>query len=242
MTPPVASSTDAPAFLDEARRYRALGGERGLLVDYLQQCGLDLVRADQLADRFDLELCLAGTPRPHDVSALVAQQLDAHQHPSPVTPPRAEVPAPADAPPDTKAWDETTEFGYQIAQTWDDDDPNAAINQAASLARAGKMQEEIIEYLLSCQVSQGEAEYVASMSGARRANPVTPAGAKQKRGRSRGRELVLASAMILTGTLIAYLGYVSWDSGSIDGNRSPLSLVAVGGAIVLNGIRTLVRR
>ena len=32
-----------------------MGGERGLLVDYLQRCGLDLVRADQLADRFDLE-------------------------------------------------------------------------------------------------------------------------------------------------------------------------------------------
>ena len=134
------------------------------------------------------------------------------------------APAPADAPTESEAWDETTEFGYKIAQTWDDDDPNAAINQAASLARAGKMQEEIIEYLLSCQVSQGEAEYVASMSGARRANPVPPAGTEQKRARSRGRELVLASAMILTGALIAYLGYVSWDSGSVEANGSPLKI------------------
>lgn len=386
MTQSAVAPAVAPAFIAEARRYRELGGERSLLVDYLVRCGVDELSADQLADRFDVELCLAGAPRPADISAHAANYLDARASPAvspvppvpvPEPPARAETAAPSvgtaltalelargmqagtapaqaeeaghpaqrlsaadatpvtptspiagrtsrpalqpmpagaagatqtiggpaavdevvgfttmaperEAPPsmpapstpvpagattlaeaqaehdgarrpapqpatppektsastETTQWDETTEFGYRIAQSWDDADPNEAINEAASLARAGKSQEEIIDFLRSCNVSQGEAEYVAAMSGARRATPKAAPGAAKVSTRSRGRQRALAVAMIVAGLVVAYVGYDGWSSPGegVATARSPLSVAAVGAALALNGIRTLFKR
>lgn len=139
-------------------------------------------------------------------------------------------------------WQETTDFGYRIAASWDDDDPNVAINEATKLARSGKTFEEITAYLVSCNVSPDEAEYVTAMTGARRAAPKSEGGAAALRRGGRGRRVALAIAMIVAGVVVAYLGYAAWQNGADTGRRSPLSIAAVGGALILNGLRTLATR
>lgn len=140
-------------------------------------------------------------------------------------------------------WQETTEFGYRIAASWDEDDPNTAINEATTMARGGSSHEEIVAYLKSCHVSDDEAEYVASMTGARRTGPKAGAGsATAKKQQGRGRAVVLGLAMIVAGAVVAYLGYAAWQNGTSSGRRSPLSIAAVGGALILNGLRTLASR
>lgn len=151
--------------------------------------------------------------------------------------------APASEP--ASNWQETTEFGYAIAQSWDEDDPNVAINEASTMAREGKTQEQIIEYLLSCQVSQDEAKYVAQMTGARSVpkakvnedgTPVTTARPKRT-----GRIKAIVVLTFVAGGLMMFLGWSAWNEG-VESARSPLSLAAVGAALVIGGLWVAVRR
>lgn len=142
-------------------------------------------------------------------------------------------------------WQETTEFGYRIAQSWDEDDPNIAINEASSLAREGKTQEQIIDYLLSCHVSEDEAKYVAQMTGARsvpraKKNDKGDRSARTRPAKS-GRIKAIIALTFIAGALLMYQGWSAWNEG-LDSSRSPLSLVAVGAALLLGGMWVSVRR
>jgi hypothetical protein len=156
----------------------------------------------------------------------------------------AKPPRPDEQTPDSE-WQETTEFGYRIAQSWDEDDPNIAINEASTLAREGKTQEQIIDYLLSCHVSEDEAKYVAQMTGARsvpkpKKDENGDGSTKSKPAKS-GRIKAIIALTFIAGGLLMYMGWSAWNEG-VDSSRSPLSLVAVGAALLLGGMWVSVRR
>lgn len=159
--------------------------------------------------------------------------------PPPPSGPRAARAATAEPQQDAD-WQETTEFGYRIAKSWDEDDPNEAINEAAAMARAGKTHEDIVEHLKTCNVSTGEAEYVAAMTGARRAPKPIAADAKATSKRSfRAKQIILM--LFVVGSLLIYMGWSTWDSGA-ESVRSPLSLAFLGGAFIVKGLHSLVRK
>ena len=157
----------------------------------------------------------------------------------------AKPPRPDEQTPDSE-WQETTEFGYRIAQSWDEDDPNIAINEASTLAREGKTQEQIIDYLLSCHVSEDEAKYVAQMTGARsvprpKKDDETGDGSAKAKPAKSGRIKAIIALTFIAGGLLMYMGWSAWNEG-VDSSRSPLSLVAVGAALLLGGMWISVRR
>ena len=127
MTQHTSASAFAPTFLDEARRYREQGGYRAELVDYLHRCGVEAGQAEQLADRFDLELGLAGHPRPHDINPSVARQLDAHWELLAST---AQVPEPVEAPPVQSAFDIARDASHRHATGTADTGQAATLDEA----------------------------------------------------------------------------------------------------------------
>ncbi|MEM7092424.1 MAG: hypothetical protein AAF567_05445 [Actinomycetota bacterium] len=132
-------------------------------------------------------------------------------------------------------WQDPTEFGYRLAKPSEDEDPNVAINEARSMAREGKTREDIVEHLVTVGVTPDEAAYVAAETGARqRPDP----DAKPPRRRGLGRAIALILMMLIAGGITMYLGWSAY-SESTEWTRSPLSLLAIGGALVLNGLRAM---
>ena len=189
----------------------------------------------------------AAPPAPAPMPPAAKAPAPALAAPAPATAPPAPAPA-ADAAEAAEAaeddWHETTEFGYAIAASWDDDDPNVAINEATLMARQGKTQEQIIDYLVGCSVSADEAEYVAQMTGARSVpkpklnEDGTPVTAKPARKRA---NKAVVAMMFIVGALTVFLGWTSWNDGAAS-TQAPLGLAVAGGALVIGALWLAFRR